>query len=95
MSSDYSPLPLPPSASIVPDDPVIVSATAPTNLKRGIAWYDTGTNSLKIWDGAAWQTAGGGGGAALPAANAQGQFLISGTAPGFNWSPGLIDSGRY
>jgi hypothetical protein len=93
-SSDYQPLPLPPAQSITPDDPVIVSATAPTNLKRGLAWYDTGSNSLKIWDGAAWQTAGGGG-AALPAATAQGKLLVSGNSPTFTWQPGDVDAGRY
>ena len=45
-----------------------------------------------------WTAAGSGGGGshALPAAQEEGQVLVSGPSPGFDWAAeNLIDAGRY
>ena len=40
-----------------------VQATEPTSAENGQFWYDTANELLKLWDGATWVEAGGGGGA--------------------------------
>ena len=43
-----------------------------------------------------WSSAGGGGGGGLPPSNSEGQLLVSGAAPTFNWLPqNSIDNGRF
>lgn len=39
--------------------------------------------------------AGGGGGTPLPASTREGQVLVSGAAPQFDWGAGDIDCSRY
>ena len=53
-------------------------AIAPTGPVTGQEWYDTGTSTLKLWNGSAWVTTGGGGGGATGATGATGISGYSG-----------------
>ena len=53
-------------------------ATAPTGPVTGQEWYDTGTSTLKLWNGSAWVTTGGGGGGATGATGISGYSGVIG-----------------
>ena len=42
-----------------------------------------------------YASASGGGGGSLPTASRQGQLLVAGASPGFNWAAGDADEGRF
>lgn len=52
--------------------------TAPTGPVTGQEWYDTGTSTLKLWNGSAWVTTGGGGGGATGATGISGYSGVTG-----------------
>jgi len=74
--------------TVVKVGPAQVSATAPNATPAGSAgnalgefWYDTGSSTLCIWDGAAWQATGGGGGIPPSTFTACGDLIV-GTGAG-------------
>jgi hypothetical protein len=78
---------------------VPVGMVAPLDPQEGDLWFDSTpvVNALKIYVSNAWSLVGSGGvSAALPAASAQGQILVSGSAPAFDWTVQQgIDQGRF
>lgn len=77
--------------------PVKVDTVAPANPWKGLAWMDSGTGVLSVWDGTTWVQISGGGaaGPALPVATQVDQILKA-MGPTLAWTPTkVIDSGRY
>ena len=76
------------AAGIVKVGPAEVSATAPnsspagsTGNSKGEFWFDTVNSELKIWDGATWQTTGGGAGGGDYVPIGHTSFFAASTAP--------------
>lgn len=76
-----------------------VGPAAPANPLQGDLWVNTSVspNTLNLFNGTAWiaTSTGGGGGAGLPQATREGQVLVAGSSPLFNWAAGDIDCGRF
>ena len=79
---DSSPLNTPPPGAV--SYPITTQATAPSSPTKGMAWLNTGTNTLSIYNGASWVAVQGGSG--LPAATKADELLIS-TGAGNTWTP--------
>lgn len=74
------------AGAVVKVGPAQVSATAPnvspagsSGNSKGEFWYDTSTSTLKIYDGTAWVSTGGGGGSGTVTSITAGTGLSGGT----------------
>ena len=72
-----------------------VGGAAPVAPIINQLWFNPTTQDWQIWDGAAWATQSIGGGSQLPVATTEGQGLVSGPAPNFDWASSAFDAGRF
>lgn len=70
--------------------PVIVSATAPVQRWKGMAWLDTNTQQLKVFDGTTWLLE-----KAMPRGTKSGQILTTIQSPWEFEIQDTIDEGRF
>jgi hypothetical protein len=84
------------AAPVVPPS-TAVGKSPPANPVPGTIWIDTSRPSqprLKFYSlGGVWTTPAAD--VQLPPATRQGQAMIAGLAPSFNWAAGEVDGGRY
>lgn len=75
--------------------PAWTAETAPASPSEGDIWFKPSTHVTSFFVSGAWEaSAGGGGGATLPAANAAGDILMADATK--SWvSGGTIDMGNY
>lgn len=84
------------AANSVTGRDIHIGPVAPTNPVDGDSWFDLSDPQhpdIKIWNAAIrdWVLSG----RTLPVAQSTGQALVSGAAPGFDWTAGDVDGSRY
>lgn len=76
--------PLVPTPPVGTSYPVVTQGTAPLGATKGMAWMNTNTSVLSVYDGTKWVATSAP--SALPPANAADELLIS-TGAGQTWTP--------